>query len=89
MEVEGDGDFSVMANMIENVLFYVHHLEKSECCNYVCRWSRSNLEKLFVYNPVYDGEGESANRLDLEWQVVFYAHSEWDNNIHTVKISYM
>lgn len=28
MEIKGDGDFSVMANMIENVLFYVHHLEK-------------------------------------------------------------
>lgn len=62
MGVEGDGDFSVMANMIENVLFYVRHLEKSECCNHVCRWSRSNLEKLFVYNPVYDGKGESTNK---------------------------
>ncbi|CAC5385731.1 unnamed protein product [Mytilus coruscus] len=55
VRVVGDGDSSVFANIRKGVPGWRREVTKEECANHVCKFYRSNLEKMVTENPLYQG----------------------------------
>ena len=79
MRIIGDGDSSVMANLVQAVP-YGPFIHKIECANHACKCYRTRLEQLAKDHPEYRGRGgltkRVIQRLTIGARVAIRMHSQ-------------